>query len=362
MVRSTICLCMIVKNEAKIIRECLKSVVGSIDYWVICDTGSTDGTQDIIKDFFKEVNIEGELHQNEWVNFGYNRTKAFIEARGKCDYTYVIDADDRLNGKIVITDKNYTHVNINVEYGSLFFKRVQIFNNRLEWVYQGALHEHPILRSKNTKLNILDLEGCYVKAGTFGNRSENPNKYADDAELLEKELLSDPNNKRYVYYLAQSYRDSHQWAKAIKNYEKRSKMGGNPEEVYYSMYMVGKLKTHLDKDFETEILYDYLKAYNYRKHRLETLFEIMVHYRFKKDYKHAFAYGVLGLNTPRTNDNMMVTYEIYDWMYLDEFAACAIYCGFVDMAKKIMNNLIESDKTPKEQKERIKKNLEAVNN
>ena len=40
---------MIVKNESKIIKRCLDSVKDHIDYWVIVDTGSTDGTQDIIK-------------------------------------------------------------------------------------------------------------------------------------------------------------------------------------------------------------------------------------------------------------------------------------------------------------------------
>ncbi|MGW8788902.1 glycosyltransferase, partial [Heyndrickxia sporothermodurans] len=45
--RKTICLSMIVKNEASVIRRCLDSVRPLIDTWVIIDTGSTDGTQDI---------------------------------------------------------------------------------------------------------------------------------------------------------------------------------------------------------------------------------------------------------------------------------------------------------------------------
>ena len=52
-----ITLCMIVKNESHIIKECLESVYKHIDYWVVSDTGSTDGTQDIIKNFFEEKKI-----------------------------------------------------------------------------------------------------------------------------------------------------------------------------------------------------------------------------------------------------------------------------------------------------------------
>jgi len=46
--KPTVCLNMIVKNESEVITRCLKSVLPLIDYWVISDTGSTDGTQKII--------------------------------------------------------------------------------------------------------------------------------------------------------------------------------------------------------------------------------------------------------------------------------------------------------------------------
>ena len=61
---------MIVKNETHIIHECLESVAPLIDYWVISDTGSTDGTQELITKFFAEKGIPGELHQDEWKGFG----------------------------------------------------------------------------------------------------------------------------------------------------------------------------------------------------------------------------------------------------------------------------------------------------
>ena len=53
-------LCMIVKNESHIIRDCLESVSKTIDRYDITDTGSDDGTQKIIKDFFEEKGIPGE--------------------------------------------------------------------------------------------------------------------------------------------------------------------------------------------------------------------------------------------------------------------------------------------------------------
>ena len=65
---------MIVKNESKVIRRCLESVLPLVDYWVIVDTGSTDGTQQIILECLKEV--PGFLHERPWVDFSHNRNEA----------------------------------------------------------------------------------------------------------------------------------------------------------------------------------------------------------------------------------------------------------------------------------------------
>ena len=90
----TVCLNMIVKNEAPVICRCIDSVRPIIDYWVIVDTGSIDGTQDIIRQQLSD--LPGELHERPWRDFAYNRSEALELARGKSDYTLIIDADDSL--------------------------------------------------------------------------------------------------------------------------------------------------------------------------------------------------------------------------------------------------------------------------
>src|SRR3954470_18971390 len=92
--RPTVCLNMIVKDEAHVIRRCLDSVRPLIDSWVIVDTGSTDGTQDVIREHLGD--LPGTLMERPWVDFAHNRTEALDYARGAADYTFVIDADEVL--------------------------------------------------------------------------------------------------------------------------------------------------------------------------------------------------------------------------------------------------------------------------
>ena len=64
---------MIVRDEVDVLGRCFDSCRELIDHWVICDTGSTDGTQDLIR---RELaGIPGELHEHDWVDFGHNRSE-----------------------------------------------------------------------------------------------------------------------------------------------------------------------------------------------------------------------------------------------------------------------------------------------
>ena len=66
--RSSICLSMIVKNEAHVLARCLRSVKPLLSSWVIVDTGSTDDTERVARE--ELAGIPGEFVRKGWVDFG----------------------------------------------------------------------------------------------------------------------------------------------------------------------------------------------------------------------------------------------------------------------------------------------------
>ena len=77
----TIGLCMIVKNEAHVIERCMESLKRLLDYVLIVDTGSDDGTPQVINNWLNVNNIPGEVIIEPWKNFAYNRTFALEKLR-----------------------------------------------------------------------------------------------------------------------------------------------------------------------------------------------------------------------------------------------------------------------------------------
>jgi glycosyltransferase involved in cell wall biosynthesis len=87
---TTVGLCMIVKNESPVIIRCLENVRPLVDYMLVVDTGSTDGTQGIVREFLSKEKVPGEVIEEPWRDFAYNRTFALAKLREKPDIDYAL--------------------------------------------------------------------------------------------------------------------------------------------------------------------------------------------------------------------------------------------------------------------------------
>lgn len=339
----SVCLNMIVKNESKVIVRCLASLKHVIDYWVIVDTGSTDGTQDIIKNFMKDV--PGEIFDRPWVDFGHNRTEALQLAKGKADYLFIIDADE-----FVVLENNFSWKDLYLDSYLVEFQdhgmsyvRAQIVNNHLNWYYKGVLHEY--IESKEAK-NQGKYQGIKITRLLDGARSSDPHKFKKDALILEKAILDEPDNDRYVFYLAQSYRDAGDIEQAIRYYKKRIAMKGWDQEVWYSMYQIAQLMEKRGDNWN-EVLQAYLQAFEYRPNRVGPLFRIMRYYMYNGPQYHiAHIFGQKAMGIPIPNEALFIESSIYQTLLPLEFGVCSYYVGDDEASIRSNNMILKRDDVP----------------
>lgn len=366
----SLCLVMIVKDEGDTIRRCLTQVAPFISYYVIVDTGSSDNTLEEINSTMESLGIEGEVHERPWVNFEVNRTESLELAKGKCDYRWIIDADDTfqvanpsVNPFSNLPKEKVDCFQILYKLNNLQYHRAQIVRSDQDWVYKGVLHEYLDLPGKEQLIQYqIPADKCYVNADISPLKRANSleEKYAKDAEILEKALEDEPANTRYMFYLAQSYRDSNQKLKAIEAYERRIEAGGWEEEVYYSMYMIGKIKEQLGRHPD-EVIQAYSRAWEYRPERLESVFHCMRKLRERGRWVLSFTYGNMAVKNPGTSDILFVEPEVWQWRLLDEYSLAAFHTGNPELAFEKMDAVVRMDffeHLPANEKERILKNLD----
>lgn len=384
----TVTLCMIVKDEEHIIHECLDSMRPYIDRYDITDTGSTDKTKEIIKEWGEKNNIPGTVYDAPWRGFGKSRSESLRNAdKGGADYSWVIDADDKLAGNFVYPPEFGQHpaYTLKINRGDFEWWRNQIFKNNIGWEYVGVLHEYancPDLEEyRKESGGVARLLGDYfIDARTMGNRTkefevelndgeeETPGqeqwrkKYLRDAETILDCLTNpenenyEPNNMRYHFYLAQSYFDGGDFAKAKEWYEKRAALGGWEEEQWYSVLRVAMCMTNLGEKWQdTQDVF--LQAYNLRPTRIESLFNLARIHRLNGNPRLGHLFAKMGTQiTLPPEDVLFVSKDIYEWQIFDELASTAWYANDMAAGLAASNKLLSEKKYPSEHHERIMNN------
>lgn len=239
-----ICLNMIVRNESAIIRGTLENVTSVVpfSYWVIHDTGSTDNTAEIVRDFFEEKKIPGHLGRSEWRNFGENRQLVLEDARGTADYAMFFDADCRIEGVFPSLDLKVDAYQIMSRRGASSYPVKHIVRNDGRYKWRGVVHEGLYFSGKNERVEALN--GVSVQNQSAGARSRDPMTYYRDARMLVRAIDNlTPEDQdllpRYCFYAANSWRDAHCPNEAVVWYRKRIALGGWRDEVFMSYLNLG---------------------------------------------------------------------------------------------------------------------------
>jgi len=324
-IRSTICLSMIVKDEAHVIRRCLDSVRPIIDHWIIVDTGSTDGTQDIIRTAMTDR--PGSLVERPWVDFATNRNEALKLARRHADYVLIIDADDTL----VIPD-GFTMPTLS-EAGYRFeiideqtrYWRNQLVSSRKNWRYRGVLHEFLSCPGVE-RMPILPLA---MRRGDDGARHRDKTADARDIAVLKAALAVERDPlmvARYTMYLGTTHDAAGEYREALDWFLKRADLGGWDEEIYVSLLMAA-VNAERAGEPDDRVLQLYDRAILIRPARAEARHGASRFCRQKTRFAEGYRYAEAGLALELPSEGISLNPWVYEYGLLDEFAVNAYHLG-----------------------------------
>ena len=327
-----LCLNMIVKNESKIITRLFDSVYNIIDSYCICDTGSTDGTPQIIQEYFEAKGISGKVIREPFRDFGYNRTHSLLACAGmpNADFILLMDADMILEPSSEFNKQDLRCAEAHYVFqGSprMSYKNVRIVKNNIGIKYWGVTHE-VIETPPNSRYSGIPRDLLFIN--DVGDGGAKADKYERDIRLLLRGLEEKPNNDRYTFYLANSYRENGEKQKAIEAYKKRIEIGGWIEEIWQSYYNIGKCYQSLGE--HEKALASWLEGYDKFPDRLENIYEMMTYYR--SNGKNRLVYELYKMVKDRLDqtrgkllDHLFVQNDVYDFKIDYEYTISGYYCN-----------------------------------
>jgi tetratricopeptide (TPR) repeat protein len=339
----TMCLNMIVKNESKIICRLFDSVIKWIDCYCICDTGSTDDTVNVIKEYFNSKNIPGKIVVEPFKDFSHNRNFSLQACAGMSDYVLLLDADmifhpseDSFSKKILTLDVYYILQGSN----DFYYKNVRIVKNNGNISYSGVTHEY-INFPPNIRVNTFEKNVVFIN--DVGDGGSKGNKFIRDVELLTRGIEENPKNDRYHFYLANTFKDMGKNNEAIQMYKKRIELGGWNQEIWQSYYKMGTCYKDLGK--MPEAIDAWLAGYNVLPNRAENIYEITKYYR--EVGKHSLSYlfykiakEIIVACGAGKDDYLFLENDVYTYKCDYEYTIIAYYLGLGGNIKNIRHSII----------------------
>ena len=252
-IRNNICMISMFKNEAKGIRRMLESVWRHIDFYVLQDNGSTDGTPEIVREFFSDKNIPGFIYQVEegWIGFGWNRDhllQTCLKTDHGCDWILKMDCDEYLE---VDDDFDWSYFwntdiqsfHITAQSPGCIYYRAWMWNARLPWHFKhDVAHECIVcdLPGVGEDFQRFDLPRSFRQIGTPEGESYSvPTKYISDALKLEEQQIREGTlltDLYHFWYVGKSYQDAC-YSDAFPLKEKQQREYARRSIFYYQEYM-----------------------------------------------------------------------------------------------------------------------------
>lgn len=325
---------IMVKNEESVIAKTLQPFVdaGIKDFFVF-DTGSTDDTVNVTKQFFKKNNLNGVIAQEPFIDFCTSRNRALKlaeQAFPNAAFMIMPDAEWYLKNAHILLDFCQKHVNDNFDlYGvriinssNLDYLNQRLFKCGKNGHFQGAVHEY----SMGYEGPTVPLEVYFEWAPTPQGVEKSRGRWMRDRDILIREHNKDPQDPRTVFYLAQTYECLGDQENARLWYEKRTEMFGFDEERYVAHCRLARIYEALG-NWPRALELD-LKAYSERPHRAESLIHIALHYYTDNKHPLCYLFSRHAAEMPYpSQDILFIEKNLYDFTRYDLLGVGAWHMG-----------------------------------
>ena len=357
----------IVKDEAHCILIMLESAAKISDAIVIADTGSTDGTQDLIRKFGEENNIPTYVFERPFDdfeksrNFGMEKAREVVDELGWnssdcwtwwCDADETIIVDPKFNKKQFVNDLYM----INTYIGQMKYTRNTFARVSKPFRFYGPIHEFIVCDEQNITSGLATDIHVDVKMIGASWQGDIPTKYKNHAFVLEKYIDANRSDPRWIFYTAQSYHDSasipdnkeeneERMRRSIKYYKERvNRTDGYHEEIYYSQFRVGTIMRAMEEPWNLTHQ-ELLKAYNIDPIRGESIKVIIDYYLQMNEWNMAYLYTKFAKvnfhgKNPYPQRVLFVDEALYEWKFLEAHAASCFYCGKNDEARHTYQEIL----------------------
>lgn len=361
-------LTQIMKNEEHVAERMLDSIKSIVDGICVIDTGSTDNSIDVVKKWGEKNNIETYVFEREFDTYENSRNYSFEKAReiflnrgdNNTYYNFWLDFDEELiidHNKFDKKKLNKDLYMFNVLIDGTFYTRNECVRLDGPFEFYGPVHEFIISKEKN--ITSGSLEGVKVKVHTDGGswKGDIAEKYKKHAFILEEYIDKDRSDPRWIFYLAQSYHDSanvkNNWEdnvdrlkRSMRYYKERvSRKDGYSEERFFSQYRIGTIMKILEEPWNLTHQ-ELLKAYSMDPLRGEPIKTIIDYYLQVSEWNNAYLYSKFALmnyhqKNPYPKRLLFVNTSLYEWKFLEVYAAASFYTGRFEEAKKSFNEILE---------------------